>query len=284
MTDGPLLSVEDLVVEFPRGFRKEPLRAVNGVSFEIGRGETVGLVGESGSGKSTTGNAIIGLVKVTSGSIRFDGQEIHNASARQRRALSEHVQVVFQDPYGSLNPSRTVGQTLAEPMLVHRELRPSEARRQVGEMLERVGLQASDAAKYPAAFSGGQRQRIAVARALMLEPQLVVCDEAVSALDLSTQAQVLNLLRDLQADMGLSLLFISHDLAVVRYMSHRIVVLYHGEVVEQGSSHDIYSNPQETYTARLVAAAPAPDPSRRMELDELASTERALTVAVEDAS
>jgi ABC-type glutathione transport system ATPase component len=264
-----LLQIKDLRVEFPRGFRKDPFVAVNDVTLDIGPGETVGLVGESGSGKSTIGNAILGLVTPKSGSIRFHDQEIVGASAHQRQALSEHIQVVFQDPYGSLNPSRTIAQTLAEPLLVHRNVSRSEVRRQIGDMLERVGLIESDAAKYPAAFSGGQRQRIAVARALMLRPQLVVCDEAVSALDLSTQAQVLNLLKDLQQDMGMSLLFISHDLAVVRYMSRRIVVLYHGTVVEEGLAQDIYDNPVEEYTRRLVAAAPVPDPERRDDIEEL---------------
>jgi peptide/nickel transport system ATP-binding protein len=264
-----LLKITDLRVEFPRGFRQDPFVAVDNVSLHIQPGETVGLVGESGSGKSTIGNAILGLVSPKSGSIRFHDEEIVGASSRVRQGLSEHIQVVFQDPYGSLNPSRTIGQTLAEPLLVHRNVGRAEARRQIGDMLERVGLIESDAAKYPAAFSGGQRQRIAVARALMLRPQLVVCDEAVSALDLSTQAQVLNLLKDLQEEMGMSLLFISHDLAVVRYMSRRIVVLYHGSVVEEGLADEIYEHPVEDYTRRLVAAAPVPDPERRGEIEAL---------------
>lgn len=267
---GALLQVRDLVVQFPRGFRRDPLIAVDHVTFDVEAGETVGLVGESGSGKSTTGNAVLGLARVHSGSIAFDGREIANAKPRTRRELSEHMQVVFQDPYGSLNPSRTIGQTLAEPLLVHRDLSRAAVRREVGDMLERVGLRAGDMNRYPAAFSGGQRQRVAVARALMLKPRLVICDEAVSALDLSTQAQVLNLLKDLQAEMSLSMLFISHDLAVVRYMSSRIVVLYHGQIVEEGPAEQIYCHPVAEYTRQLVAAAPLPDASRRAELDLLA--------------
>jgi ABC-type oligopeptide transport system ATPase subunit len=260
----PLLQISNLRVEFRQGFRRPPFVAVKDVDLEIGPGETVGLVGESGSGKSTTGNAVLGLVRPTSGSILFDGRDITRASGRQRRAVSEHMQVVFQDPYSSLNPSRTIAQTLAEPLLVHRpDSSPAAARNRISEMLEKVGLNAADAAKYPAAFSGGQRQRIAIARALMLSPKLVICDEAVSALDLSTQAQVLNQLRDLQKDMGLALLFISHDLAVVRYMSHRIVVLRDGEVMETGTSHAIYSDPQHPYTRQLLDASPVPEPAKQ---------------------
>ncbi|MFJ4208079.1 ATP-binding cassette domain-containing protein [Paenarthrobacter sp. NPDC089675] len=258
-----LLEVSGLRVTYPQGFRRPDFNAVNGVDLEIGEGETIGLVGESGSGKSTIGNAVLGLAPVSGGSIRFDGKDISKAKPRQRRLLSEHMQVVFQDPYGSLNPSRTIGQTLAEPLRVHRDLSPTATRSEVSAMLERVGLRDSDAQRYPAAFSGGQRQRIAVARALMVRPKLVVCDEAVSALDLSTQAQVLNLLKDLQAEMGMSILFISHDLAVVRYMSSRIVVLYRGEVMERGTTRDIYASPTHPYTQKLVAAAPIPDPDRR---------------------
>ncbi|MCE3555913.1 ATP-binding cassette domain-containing protein [Pseudonocardia sp. RS11V-5] len=258
-----LLSVDDLRVEFSRGFGKGRFAAVDGVSFEVHPGETVGLVGESGSGKSTTGNAVLGLVRPTGGTVTFDGQDITHLTGRPRRTLSAHLQVVFQDPYSSLNPSRTIAQTLAEPLLVHRDLKPVEIRRAVGEMLERVGLTPADANRHPAAFSGGQRQRIAIARALMLLPKLVICDEAVSALDLSTQAQVLNLLRDLQRDMDLALLFISHDLAVVRYMSHRIVVLQGGKVMEQGTAHQIYTAPEHQYTRKLLDASPVPEPAKQ---------------------
>lgn len=266
-----LLEVKSLSVQFGQGFRRDPLVAVDDVSFTISRGETVGLVGESGSGKSTIGNAILGLVKASKGAIDFRGENIAAITARRRRELSRDIQVVFQDPYGSLNPSRTVGQTLSEPLMVHRKLTSVEIRHEIGEMLERVGLRAADAAKYPAAFSGGQRQRVAIARALMVRPELVVCDEAVSALDLSTQAQVLNLLKSLQGEFGMSLLFISHDLAVVRYMSHHIVVLHNARVVEEGSAHDVYATPREEYTRRLLSAAPLPDPARKLELDRLAS-------------
>lgn len=259
-----LLQVQDLVVTFKQGFRREPLRAVDGVSFTISAGETVGLVGESGSGKSTIGNAILGLVKTESGSIRFRGAELTSMPRGIRRGLSSQIQVVFQDPYGSLNPSRTIGQTLAEPLHAAENLGSAAVRNRVGEMLERVGLRITDAQRYPAAFSGGQRQRIAIARALIASPTLLICDEAVSALDLSTQAQVLNLLKDLQQDLQLSLLFISHDLAVVQYMAQRLVVLYHGKVMEDGITKEIVANPQSDYTRTLLASSPVPDPRRRV--------------------
>ncbi len=250
----PLLAIEDLRVEFRRGVRRAAVVALDGVDLDIDAGETVGLVGESGAGKSTLGNAILGLVTPQSGRIRFDGTDIARAGAKLRRRLSEHIQVIFQDPYGSLNPSRTVGQTLAESCLVHRDHDRAQTRRQIAPMLELVGLDAADADKYPTAFSGGERQRIAIARALMLRPKLVVCDEPVSSLDLSNQAQVLNLLKDLQRDFGMSMLFISHDLAVVRHMANRVWVLHRGTVVERGETEQVCSRPREPYTQRLVAA------------------------------
>ena len=257
MSGQKLLQVDRLVVRFGE------FAAVNGVSFDIGQAETVGLVGESGSGKSTIGNAILGLARITSGSVVFDGRDVTRASFPERRKLSEHLQVVFQDPFSSLNPSRSIAQTLAEPLLVHKKLRERQARGRIDEMLERVGLKASDADKYPAAFSGGQRQRIAIARALMLKPKLVICDEPVSGLDLSTQAQVLNLFQDLQAEFGLALLFISHDLAVINYMSHRVLVLRAGEVMEIGTARQIRDHPTHPYTRLLVKAAPIPEPARQ---------------------
>lgn len=270
MTDAQaLLEVDGLTVEYPRRrlgpFRGvDPFRAVDQVGFAIDAGQTVGLVGESGSGKSTIGRAILGLTPAGSGTIRFRGKDITHASSPQRRALSREIQVVFQDPVSSLNPARTIRRTLVEPFLAHRRdpavaaLDPAE---RVRDVLEQVGLPATAADRYPGEFSGGQRQRIAIARALMLKPRLVICDEAVSALDVSVQAQVVNLLADLQAELGVSYLFISHDLAVVRHLSHRIVVLCRGQVVEAGTAEGIYRRPQHPYTRALLAAAPVPDPA-----------------------
>ncbi|MEV3992651.1 oligopeptide/dipeptide ABC transporter ATP-binding protein [Streptomyces sp. NPDC049837] len=259
-THQPLLDVEDLTVEFRRRRRTPPLRAVDGVSLSIAAGETVGLVGESGSGKSTLGRAVLGLSPVHSGRIRFEGRDITHASPRTRRELSARLQVVFQDPYSSLNPARTIGQALAEPLMVHRRTDQRQARERIRTMLERVGMPPDTAHRYPGQFSGGQRQRIAIARALMLEPRLVICDEPVSALDLSIQAQVMNLLADLQKDLGLSYLFIAHDLPVVRHLSHRIVVLYRGRVMESGPAEAVYADPVHPYTQALLAAVPEPDP------------------------
>jgi oligopeptide/dipeptide ABC transporter ATP-binding protein len=255
-----LLQVSDLRVEYSRGWHRPPLAAVDGVSLSIAPGETVGLVGESGSGKTTLGRAILGLAPITSGTVRFAGEDITRAPHRRRRSLSAHLQVVFQDPYSSLIPTRTIGQTLAEVVRVHDRLGPRELRQRVQSMLERVGLPADAADRYPAQFSGGQRQRVAIARALMMQPKLVICDEPTSALDLSVQAQVLNLLHDLQRDLGLSYLFVSHDLAVVRHLSHRIVVLYQGKVMEEGDAESVYKTPVHPYTQALIEAAPVPDP------------------------
>lgn len=254
-----LLDVDNLSIQFSQGLTRPPFTAVNNVSFHIAPGETLGLVGESGSGKSTIGNAILGLVRSSAGRIRFEGEDITHAQAARRRDLSRDLQMVFQDPYSSLNPARTIGQTLAEPLLVHENKRGETAHRQIGEMLERVGLSPMDAAQYPVAFSGGQRQRIAIARALMLSPKLVICDEPVSGLDLSTQAQVLNLLLDLQKDLGLSYLFVSHDLAVVRYVSQRLIILRRGEIVESGPAREVLGHPKAEYTRRLLNALPYPD-------------------------
>src|SRR5579862_5563976 len=229
----PLLEVRDLSVEFDLGRRRPALRALDDVSLTVAPRETVGVVGESGSGKSTLGRAILGLTQISSGSVFFDGVEITHADHRERQRLSADLQVVFQDPYSSLNPTRTVGQTLAETLRAQGAGR-AEAAARVPEMLSRVGLPADAAGRYPAHFSGGQRQRVAIARALMARPRLVVCDEPVSALDVSVQASVLNLLRELQRDLDLAYLFIAHDLAVVRYLSHRIIVLYRGRIMEQG--------------------------------------------------
>jgi ABC-type glutathione transport system ATPase component len=261
MTGARLLDVSDLTVEYRAARRAKAVTALDSVSLSIGTGETLGLVGESGSGKSTLARAILGLAPVRSGTIEFVGRDITRATRQERRTLSADVQVVFQDPYSSLNPARTVRQTLAEPLGVHRRLSRREALERVREMLGRVGLQAEAAERYPRHFSGGQRQRIAIARALMLSPRLIICDEAVSALDLSVQAQILNLLLELQEELSLSYLFISHDLSVVKHLSHRIAVLYRGQLVETGPTEVVCDRPTHPYTRALLAGAPAPDPA-----------------------
>jgi peptide/nickel transport system ATP-binding protein len=266
-----LLEVRNAMVEYPlKGGRV--LHALRRVSLTIAAGETVGLVGESGSGKSTLGREVLGLTRPKSGQVMFDGEDITHASRARRRALARDIQVVFQDPFGSLNPARTIGSTLAEPLLNDAKLTRALRSNRVVETLAQVGLPADAAARYPAQFSGGQRQRIAIARAVIGRPKLVVCDEPVSGLDLSVQAQVLNLLNDLQRRLGLALLFISHDLMVVRHISHRVAVLYHGDIVEEGEASDLLHAPKHPYTRALVAAAPVPDPilqrKRREQLRE----------------
>jgi ABC-type glutathione transport system ATPase component len=231
------------------------------VSIGIGNGGTLGLVGESGSGKSTLGDAVLGFAPVASGEIYFKGEEIAHAGAARRRELTRLIQPIFQNPFGSLNPARTIGQTLREPLLAHGMAGSAEATRTVERWLDIVGLPPESAGRYPADFSGGQRQRVAIARALIVEPELIVCDEAVSALDLSIQAQVLNLLADLQRTTGVSYLFISHDMAVVEYMADHIAVLHHGKIVEQGVAEQIAKHPSQEYTRALLAAVPLPDPA-----------------------
>jgi len=260
MSAHPLLGVDRLRVEYPvRG--RPPFRAVDDVSFAIGPGETVGLVGESGSGKTTIANAVLGFAPAVAGTVRFDGEDILAASRDRRRRLSASLQVVFQDPYSSLNPSRTIGKTLAETLRPHGWPARPEVAQRVNSILERVGLDPAAADRYPGQFSGGQRQRIAIARALIVRPRLVICDEPVSSLDLSVQAQVLNLLRGLQEELGLSYLFISHDLAVVQHISTRIVVLYRGRVMEAGPAAVVYRHPAHPYTQALLQSAPVPNPS-----------------------
>lgn len=273
--DTSLLEVKDLTVSFPQ--RRATFNAVDEVSLTVSGRQTVGLVGESGSGKSSIARAVLGLVPVTSGEIHFCGAEITNAGRAERRGLSRNLQIVFQDPYGSLSPARTVGQTLAEPLVVHEQLASETVSARVVAMLERVGLDASAAARYPRQFSGGQRQRIAIARALMLSPKLVICDEPVSSLDLSIQAQVLNLLQNLQHELGVSYLFIAHDLSVVRYISQHVVVLYQGRVMEAGPSEAVYHEPMHPYTRALLEAAPVADPElqRRRRNRRVKPTDRA---------
>ncbi|WP_029433926.1 ATP-binding cassette domain-containing protein [Blastococcus sp. URHD0036] len=282
MTDR-LLGVEDLVVEYPaRGFGKKPFRALSGLSLDIRLGETVGLVGESGSGKTTLGRAVLGLAPVTGGSIRYAGRDISRLGRKERRALASDIQVVFQDPYTSLNPALTIEQILTEPLTVRKVARPEAARR-VRDLLDQVHLPADAGSRLPREFSGGQRQRIAIARALALEPRLIVCDEPVSALDLSTQARVLDLFREVQDSTGVAYLFISHDLAVVRHLSHRVAVMYRGEIVESGDGDQVTSRPQHPYTQRLFLAAPLPDPDlqeqRRAERRRLARAAAAPSVS-----
>ncbi|TDX77575.1 peptide/nickel transport system ATP-binding protein [Rathayibacter sp. PhB151] len=258
-----LLDVKDVVVEYPgKGFRAKPFQALKGVSLDIRPGETVGLVGESGSGKTTLGRAVLGLAPVTGGEILYNGRDIAHLDRRQRRGLSSEIQVVFQDPYTSLNPSLTIEQILVEPLTV-RKVDAKVASKRVRELLDQVGLPQSAADRLPREFSGGQRQRIAIARALALEPRLIVCDEPVSALDLSTQARVLDLFTEIQERTGVAYLFVSHDLAVVRHLSHRVAVMYHGEIVEWGDGDQVTSRPEHAYTQRLFLAAPVADPVRQ---------------------
>jgi ABC-type glutathione transport system ATPase component len=258
-----LLDIKDVVVEYPlKGFRKQPFKALKGVSLDIRPGETVGLVGESGSGKTTLGRAVLGLAPVTGGSIKYRGQEISKATRAQRKELSHEIQVVFQDPYTSLNPSMTIEQILTEPLTV-RKVERQAANKRVAELLDQVRLPHGAAHRLPREFSGGQRQRVAIARALALDPKLIVCDEPVSALDLSTQARVMELFIEIQERTGVAYLFVSHDLAVVRHLSHRVAVMYHGEIVEWGDGEQVTGAPEHPYTQRLFMAAPIPDPDRQ---------------------
>ena len=262
----PLLEVIDLVKHFPvkSGVLIErevdQVRAVDGVSFSIGRGETLGLVGESGSGKSTACRAVLQLLRPTSGSVRFEGREIAGLSRRRMRPLRREMQMIFQDPYASLNPRKRVGQIVGDPLRRQGVASGSELRRRVAELLDRVGLSPEHYDRFPHEFSGGQRQRIGIARALALRPKLVVADEPVSALDGSIQAQIVNLLDDLQDELGLTYLFVAHDIGVVRHISDRIAVMHDGKIVEQGTADQVCEHPRDEYTKKLLAAVPIPDP------------------------
>jgi peptide/nickel transport system ATP-binding protein len=254
-----LLTIDNVEVTYKGKGLKKDFKALKGVSLDIRAGECVGLVGESGSGKTTLGRAVLGLAPVTGGSIKLQGREIAHATRAERRELSKDIQVVFQDPYSSLNPSMSIEQILAEPLTV-RDVSRADASARVRELLEAVGLPDDAATRRPREFSGGQRQRIAIARALALDPKLIVCDEPVSALDLTTQARVLDLFLEIQERTGGAYLFISHDLAVVRHLSHRVAVMYQGEIVEWGDGEQVSSHPQHAYTKRLMMAAPVPNP------------------------
>ena len=269
--DGMLLTVQDLEKHFPvrKGLIIERtvgyVKAVDGVSFSIPAGKTLGLVGESGSGKSTTGYCILQLIRPTAGSIRFDGKELTKLSGEQLRKVRQDMQIVFQDPYSSLDPRMTVGNIVSEPLEVHGMGTRKSRRETVRRLLEVVGFNPNFTNRYPHEFSGGQRQRIGIARALALSPKLIVCDEPVSALDVSIQAQILNLLKDLQRDFGLTYLFISHDLAVVRTMADEIAVMNRGKLVEVGPAEQVYMSPKDEYTKALFTAVPVPDPRRQRE-------------------
>jgi oligopeptide transport system ATP-binding protein len=261
----PLLEVRDLVKEFSRkqGLFRAPsvLRAVDGVSFTIDEGETFGLVGESGSGKTTTGRCILRLIEPTAGEVRFRGEDVLRFSRSRLRQARRDMQIVFQDPYSSLNPRMRIGDIVEEPLVIHRTGTQAERRAKVAELLELVGLDGSQLSRYPHQFSGGQRQRIGIARALALNPSLIIADEPVSALDVSVQAQVVNLLMDLQQRLKLTYLFIAHDLRLVRHICRRVAVMYLGKIVEMGSTESLFAAPAHPYTRALLSAIPTPDPA-----------------------
>jgi len=267
----PLLEVTDLVKHFPvkQGLlidrEVDRVRAVDGIGFKVERGKTLGLVGESGSGKSTACRTVLQLLEPTSGSVRFEGQEIAGLSRREMRPLRRQMQMIFQDPYASLNPRKRVGQIVGDPLRLQDVASGGELRRQVQELLERVGLSPEHYDRYPHEFSGGQRQRIGIARAIALRPKLVVADEPVSALDVSIQAQIINLLDDLQDELGLTYLFVAHDIGVVRHISDRIAVMNKGKIVEEGTADQVCERPRDDYTKKLLAAVPIPDPRESRE-------------------
>ena len=271
---GLLLEVTDLVKHFPikSGLlidrEVDQVRAVDGISFSVDKGETLGLVGESGSGKSTACRAVLQLLKPTSGSVKFEGREIAGLRRRELRPLRREMQMIFQDPYASLNPRKRVGQIVGDQLKIQKVASGAELRKRVEGLLDRVGLSPEHYNRFPHEFSGGQRQRIGIARALALEPRLVICDEPVSALDVSIQAQIVNLLDDLQDEMGLTYVFVAHDIGVVRHISDRIAVMHDGEIVEQGTADQVCEHPKDDYTKKLLAAVPIPDPKESRERRE----------------
>ena len=268
-SNGPLLRVRDLSVTFPGRGGAAPVRAVDGVSFDIAARQTLGLVGESGSGKTTTGRAILQLQPISGGSVQLLGQELTAMPRGQVRTMRRHMQFVLQNPYSSLNPRMTIARTLTEPLQVHRSVPPASMHERVAELMELVGLDPATVRRYPHEFSGGQRQRIVIARALAVNPDFVVCDEPVSALDVRTQAQIVDLLQSLQDKLGLSYLFIAHDLAIVRHVAHRVAVMFEGQIVELGDADQVYESPGHPYTRALLDAVPVPDPElqrRRLSL------------------
>jgi len=268
--NGVILKVRDLTKHFPimRGVLiKRPVgyvRAVDGISFDVYEGETLGLVGESGSGKSTTGRVILQLYRPTSGTVEFEGRQLDELKGRDLQAMRPKMQMIFQDPYASLNPRMTVGDLIGEPLLIHTNMSHKERAWRVGELLKTVGLNPVFAQRYPHEFSGGQRQRIGVARALAVNPDFIICDEPISALDVSVQAQVVNLLEDLQDKLGLTYLFIAHDLSMVRHIANRVAVMYLGKLMELADQEEIYTSPLHPYTQALLSAVPIPDPKVEM--------------------
>ncbi len=266
----PLLEVTDLKKYFPikKGVLSRTVghvQAVDGVSFKVGAGETLGLVGESGCGKTTVGRSVLRLIEPTSGKVVFDGQDVTALGSAGLRTLRPRMQIIFQDPYSSLNPRMTVESIVGEALSVHGIARGAERRRMVGDLLERVGLARMHMGRYPHEFSGGQRQRIGIARAIALKPRFIVCDEAVSALDVSIRSQIINLLQDLQQEFGLSYLFIAHDLSVVEHISDRVAVMYLGRIAEEATSESLYAEPHHPYTQALISAIPMPDPTAKRE-------------------
>ncbi len=261
-----LIKVQNLIKEFPihKGFFNKKVgavHAINNISIDIYKGETLGLVGESGCGKSTTGRCILGLEKPTSGTILFDGIDTNNCDADQKKELKKRMQIIFQNPYSSLNPRMTIGDTLKEPVAIHKHMSKSEIDTNIKKLLDVAGLPSTVLNKYPHEFSGGQRQRVGIARALVLTPEFIVADEPVSALDVSIQAQIINLLQDLKEELSLTYLFISHDLSVVKYISDRVAVMYLGEIVELAASEELFNSPKHPYTQALLSAIPVPDPN-----------------------
>ena len=274
--DSPLVEINNLKMHFPvtEGiiFQKKiaDVKAVDGVSFNINKGETLGLVGESGSGKTTAGRSILHLIKPTAGSVKFEGEEVTEMKGSQLRAMRRKMQIIFQDPYGSLNPRMSCGDIVGEPLKIHKlTSSKQEYKKRVAELLEICGLSSYMASRYPHEFSGGQRQRIGIARALAVDPSFIVCDEPVSALDVSIQAQVINLLEDLQEEFDLTYLFIAHDLSVVKHISNRIAVMYLGNIVEVAERNELYENPVHPYTKALLSAIPVPDPALEKSKDRI---------------